>query len=182
MADVDLGFAPSGEGLGHGFGDASFSTEPENSSFEISGDGFDFGQPQNDAWFVEMSGEAPGFEGEKKKKKKKSKKEKAGSHESWLEEQIEDPVRAAQSEDLPPVHTARRVSFSDDPPESRTFGVNDFADKVARVASSPQWENFARDEVFEAQTGQAPCDSKTERFAEPCSNCGRPFELTDAGL
>lgn len=71
MADADFGFVPSGEGVGPGFGDMSFSTEPENSSFEVSGDGFGFGTANSDAWFVQGPGEDPGFEMDREKKKKK---------------------------------------------------------------------------------------------------------------
>eukprot|EP00435_Cladocopium_sp_Y103_P066049 s2112_g28.t1 len=194
MADTDFGFVPSGEGVGPGFGDMSFSTEPENSSFEVSGDGFGFGTANTDAWFVQGPGEDPGFETdrEKKKKKKKSKqsKEKDESHGSPDGMQPEGSGQNNGALDLPgelsgydfPVSSARRVSFSQDPPESRTFGTfgNDFADKVASVASAAAspWEN-SRDEVFEASQAEA-ADAKTQRFSEHCSQCRRAFELTDS--
>jgi len=186
MADTDFGFVPSGEGVGPGFGDMSFSTEPENSSFEVSGDGFGFGTANSDAWFVQGPGEDPGFEmdREKKKKKKKSKQpkendESQGSPDGMQSEGSQNNGALEPGElsgyDFPPVSSARKVSFSQDPPESRTFGNFDFADKVASAAASP-WENFSRDEVFEASQA---ADAKTQRFSEHCSQCRRAFELTD---
>lgn len=187
MADTDFGFVPSGEGVGPGFGDMSFSTEPENSSFEVSGDGFGFGTANSDAWFVQGPGEDPGFEmdREKKKKKKKSKQpkendESQGSPDGMQSEGSQNNGALEPGElsgyDFPPVSSARKVSFSQDPPESRTFGNFDFADKVASAAASP-WENFSRDEVFEASQA---ADAKTQRFSEHCSQCRRAFELTDS--
>ena len=195
---TDFGFVPSGEGVGPGFGgfgEVSFSTEPENSSFETSGD-WGFGT-QNDAWF-QGSGEDPGFETEKKKKKKKNKKEKDEHREKDEKDESHGSLDAVHGSDAVdavlqsegsgldpryfPVSSARRVSFSEDPPESRTFGNFDFADKVASAAmspsSSPTWEHFSRDEVFEASQAQA--NAKTPRFSEQCSQCGRAFELTDS--
>lgn len=180
MTDMEFGFVPSGEGPG--FGDVSFSTEPENSSFEVSGDGFGFGAP-GDAWFAQGSQpEALGFETEAKEKKKKKKKESKkskedeGSYGSWLDGEAgkSNGLDPPGDEFAPVSHSARRVSFSEEPPESRTFG--NFADKVASATASSPGLSF--DEVFEAS--QPGVDQRG--LSEYCSQCGKAFELTEPWL
>ncbi|CAK9094097.1 unnamed protein product [Durusdinium trenchii] len=69
------------------------------------------------------------------------------------------------------------VSFSNEPPESRTFPV--FADQVANASKSRQdaldsWEDFPHDEVFEAM--QAPARQELSSEMEDsayCRHCGR---------
>lgn len=179
MTDMEFGFVPSGEGPG--FGDVSFSTEPENSSFEVSGDGFGFGAP-GDAWFAGSQPEALGFETEAKEKKKKKKKESKkskedeGSYGSWLDGEAgkSNGLDPPGDEFAPVSQSARRVSFSEEPPESRTFG--NFADKVASATASSPGLSF--DEVFEAS--QPGVDQRG--LSEYCSQCGKAFELTEPWL
>ena len=148
------------------FGDASFASFSGENSFEVPGDGsFEFG---NDSWLQEEGGS----QGREKKKKKKS-KSKGLEPQGWLSDQQESKAPG----DSLATSSGRRVSFSNEPPESRTFPV--FADQVANASKSRQdaldsWEDFPHDEVFEAM--QAPARQELSSEMEDsayCRHCGR---------
>ena len=111
--------------------------------------------------------------------KKKKKKSKGGDEDfatGWVERNVADAPEGfgvglgdgAESSQAPEARNPRRVSFSEDPPESRTFSKTDF-DTGAGVGAWP-----------EETSPTKPDAAQNLHPEELCWNCGKTFDHWDS--